>query len=206
VPHRILILFAHPALEKSRVNRHLVDAVRGLDEVTFHDLYEAYPDFFIDVPREQQLLLDHDIIVLHYPFYWYSTPAIVKQWEDLVLQHGWAYGSEGTALRGKQLMAAITTGGRKVAYERGGYNRFTVRELMAPIEQTAFLCGIDYLPPFIAYGAHQMTAEEIAMHADEYRRVVIALRDGTLDLGAARRYDRINEHLDSVIRSTVEAG
>jgi hypothetical protein len=43
--HRVLILFAHPALHRSRVNRGLVRAVRDLEDVTFHDLYEAYPDF-----------------------------------------------------------------------------------------------------------------------------------------------------------------
>jgi glutathione-regulated potassium-efflux system ancillary protein KefG len=206
VPHRILILFAHPALEKSRVNRRLVDAVRDLDGVTFHDLYEAYPDFFIDVPREQELLLEHDIIVLQHPFYWYSTPAIVKQWEDLVLEHGWAYGSQGTALRGKRMLTAITTGGRKVTYDRGGYSRFTVREFLAPIEQTASLCGMEYLPPYIAYGTHRMTPADIAEHADEYGRVIVALRDGTLDLDVARRHERINEHLDMVIPNRVEAG
>ncbi len=94
--HDILILFAHPALEKSRVNRHLVAGVRDLPGVTFHDLYEAYPDFNILVPHEQELLEAHDVVVLQHPFYWYSTPALVKEWEDLVLQHGWAYGTGGT--------------------------------------------------------------------------------------------------------------
>ena len=49
--HRVLILFAHPALQKSRVNRRLVEAVRDLEGITFHDLYELYPDFHIDVGR-----------------------------------------------------------------------------------------------------------------------------------------------------------
>ena len=48
---RVLILFAHPALHKSRVNRRLAAAVRHLEGVTFHDLYEEYPDFNIDVAR-----------------------------------------------------------------------------------------------------------------------------------------------------------
>ena len=48
---RLLILFAHPALDKSRVHRRLVERVVGLDGVTFNDLYESYPDF--DVQREQ---------------------------------------------------------------------------------------------------------------------------------------------------------
>ena len=69
-PSRILVLFAHPALEKSRVNRRLVQAVRDLDGVTLHDLYEAYPDLDIDVAREQELLTLHDVIVFQHPFYW----------------------------------------------------------------------------------------------------------------------------------------
>jgi len=83
---KVLILFAHPAFQKSRAQKHLVAATHSLDEVTFHDLYEAYPDFNIDVPHEQQLLRDHDLIVLQHPFYWYSCPALLKEWlEDGII-------------------------------------------------------------------------------------------------------------------------
>ena len=80
--NKILVLFAHPALQKSRVNSVMLDAIHGLEGVTIHNLYEEYPDFHIDIKKEQQLLLDHDIIILHHPFYWYSAPAIVKEWID----------------------------------------------------------------------------------------------------------------------------
>ena len=86
MPRRVLILYAHPMPRKSRANRALAEAVRGLEGVTFHDLYEAYPDFFIDVAREKALLVEHDVIVLQHPFYWYSAPALVKEWLDLVLE------------------------------------------------------------------------------------------------------------------------
>src|SRR5262249_5428870 len=108
---RILILFAHPVLERSRVNRRLLAAVRDLADVTVHDLYEAYPTLYIDAKREQRLLVDHDVIVFQHPFYWYSCPALLKEWQDLVLEHGWAYGHGGTQLRGKITFNAITTGG-----------------------------------------------------------------------------------------------
>ncbi|MFZ5786262.1 MAG: NAD(P)H-dependent oxidoreductase, partial [Acidobacteriota bacterium] len=68
---KVLILFAHPALQSSRVNRRLVEAVKGIEGVTLRDLYEAYPDFDVDVPHEQSLLERHDLIVLQHPFYWY---------------------------------------------------------------------------------------------------------------------------------------
>jgi glutathione-regulated potassium-efflux system ancillary protein KefG len=200
-PSRILVLFAHPALERSRVQRQLAAAIREIPGVTFHDLYEAYPDFDVDVPREQGLLLAHDLVIVQHPFYWYSTPALVKQWEDLVLEHGWAYGTGGTALRGKRWLSAISTGGREEAYQRDGHNRFTIRELLAPLEQTARLCGMDFLPPFVIHGTHRLTSNDIAAAAGEYRAVVEALRDGRLDLDAARQLPRINSHLAAVVRA-----
>jgi glutathione-regulated potassium-efflux system ancillary protein KefG len=202
---KILILFAHPALEKSRCNGPLADAVRSLSGVTFHDLYQLYPDFDIDVPHEQGLLLEHDVVVLQHPFYWYSTPALIKEWEDLVLEHGWAYGCEGTALHGKLLITVTTAGGSEEAYCRTGHNRHTVRELLAPIEQTAFLCGMIYLPPFVVFGTHSITPAELDRHAAEYRRLLEALRDERLDVAAVAGRQRINADLDSVIRSAREA-
>jgi len=195
----VLILFAHPAFEKSRVNRRLASAVRDLDGVTFNDLYEAYPDFDIDVDREQKLLLEHDLIVLHHPFYWYSTPAILKEWQDLVLEHGWAYGAGGTALNGKTMMNVTTTGGSEEAYCAEGHNCYTIPEFLRPIKQTARLCGMDYLPPFIVYGTHSLGDDEIRAHAEEYRRAIEALRDGRIDLDAARRRERLNAALDDIL-------
>ncbi len=197
--NRVLVLFAHPALQRSRVNAALVEEARRIDGITIHDLYESYPEFDIDVRREQELLTSHDIIVMQHPFFWYSSPAILKEWQDLVLEHGWAYGSTGTALRGKTLISAITTGGRETAYRRDGYNRFTIRELLAPIEQTARLCGMEYLPPFVVHGTHRMSAAEMEGHARDYRRALEALRDGRFDLEAARRQPRINAQLDTLI-------
>jgi len=198
---KILILFAHPALEKSRVNRVLAGAVQDLPGVSFHDLYEEYPNFYIDIKREQDLLEKHDLFIAHHPFFWYSTPAILKEWQDLVLEHGWAYGTGGTALRGKLMFNTITTGGREVAYTSEGYNRFTMNELLVPISQTARLCGIDYLPPFIVHGTHAMKPDEIEAHARDYRRFVEALRDGSVDLDVARTLPRINMDLDRIIVS-----
>ena len=198
---RILILFAHPALQASRVQRHLIRAVRDLEGITFHDLYETYPDFDVDVPREQELLLRHDLIVLQHPLYWYSVPALVKQWFDLVLEHGWAYGTDGTALQGKRMLSVISAGGREETYARDAMNRYTLAEFLAPVAQTARLCGIDYLPPFVVHGAHGLGSEEIAQAARDYRRLLVSLRDGSIDLDAARAWPRVNVDLDSILKA-----
>ena len=143
----------------------LVDAIRGLDNVTVHDLYEEYPTFVIDVPREQELLLAHDVIVFQHPFYWYSSPAIMKEWQDLVLEYGWAYGKGGDKLKGKLTLNAISTGGPQFAYRKDGYNRFTMRELLAPFDQTAHLCGMKYLAPFVLHSKHFTIDDEVAERA-----------------------------------------
>jgi glutathione-regulated potassium-efflux system ancillary protein KefG len=196
MPSRVLILFAHPALEKSRVNRYLARAVEGMPNVTFHDLYEEYPDFQIDVRREQELLLAHDVIVFQHPFYWYSCPALLKEWMDLVLEHGFAYGHNGTALAGKVLLNAITTGGPREAYEATGYNRFTIRQLLTPFDQTANLCGMRYLAPFVIHRSLVISSpEEAAPHALAWRTAVEALADHTLDWDAAAGAERLNDLL-----------
>lgn len=204
---RILILFAHPALHKSRVNRQLAAAVRDLDGVTFHDLYAAYPDLLIDVPREQELLLGHDVVVFQHPFYWYSTPSIVKEWCDLVLEYGFAYGDKGDRLKGKAWIHALTAGGPDDAYKVEGYNRFTVRQLLTPLEQTANLCGMPFLAPFVVHGTLKLDPKtEIPQIAAAYRRMVENLRDSTVDLAKLPRWERINDHLETLLASKLPDG
>jgi len=199
---RVLVLFAHPALERSRVNCRLVDAIRDLPGVTIRDLYEDYPTLAIDVRREQAELLSHDVYVFQHPFYWYSAPAILKEWQDLVLAHGWAYGAGGTQLRGKITLNAITTGGPVQAYQRTGYNRYTVRELLAPWDQTAHLCGMRFLAPFAVHSALRVAGDaEIAESRAGYRRLIEALRDERIDLDAAARADNLALDLDRVLVS-----
>jgi glutathione-regulated potassium-efflux system ancillary protein KefG len=183
---RVLILFAHPALQSSRVHRRLILAVPDRPDITFHDLYEAYPGFDVDVGREQNLLSSHDVIVLQHPFYWYSTPPLIKQWEDLVLEHGWAYGSRGHALRGKRALSVISAGGREGAYQMEGYNRFTIRQLLAPVEQTFRLCGVEYLPPHVVFGTHRLSSEEIEIEAARFASLLDLLADDAIDTAAIR--------------------
>ena len=194
---RLLILFAHPALHKSRVNQLLLSFVQSLPGVTINDLYESYPNFHIDVAREQALLLEHDVIIFQHPFYWYSSPAILKQWEDLVLEFGFAYGKTGSQLQGKLVLTAISTGGPSSAYQRGGFNYFTVRELLAPFEQTARFCGMTYLPPFIVPGVLWMeNQDELSTYGSVYRRALEALRDGAFDLSEVMNLDTLNQAVD----------
>jgi glutathione-regulated potassium-efflux system ancillary protein KefG len=190
---QILILFAHPALERSRVQSRLVKHVSHLDGITFHDLYEAYPDFDIDVGHEQELLMQHDIIIWQHPFYWYSAPAIIRQWMDLVLEHGWAYGSHGKMLTGKRVFNAISGGGPDHVYSKTGRNRFTIREFLAPFDQTAVLCNMKYLPPFAVLGTHRLEAADIELRAIQYEQLLVAMRNDRISESEWQSVQFLNE-------------
>jgi glutathione-regulated potassium-efflux system ancillary protein KefG len=175
---KILILFAHPGYHRSHANKALLQALRKMEGVTIHDLYQHYPNMFIDVAQEQQLLLEHDIIIFQHPLYWYSSPAIIKEWMDQVLEYGFAFGPDGHALKDKALLSVITTGGSQESYTSQGHNRRAVIEYLLPFKQTAWLCGMRYLPPFVLYSYHTIQDVRLLREtAREYRLLLEGLRD-----------------------------
>jgi len=194
--NKILILFAHPAFHKSRINSEMIRAVKNMEGITLNDLYENYPDFFIDVIREKKLLVDHDIIVWHHPFYWYSAPAVLKEWMDLVLEHGFAYGFEGRALEGKKALSVISTGGKKEVYSEKGRNHYTINQFLIPFKQSANLCRMEYLPPYVVHGSHTIQKDSILRHAQMYRELLIALRDDKMDLKRMQKVDYMNDLME----------
>ena len=192
---KILILFAHPAMQKSRVNKRLIEPLAALDGVTFHDLYDSYPDMYIDVEREKDLLLENDIIIFQHPFYWYSSPAMLKEWQDLVLEFGFAYGPGGTALEGKKMMNVISTGASREAYRREGHNTYTIREFLRPFEQTANLCHMKYLPPFVLHDAINMDVNmDLLFYSELLRNMLTQLINNKIDFKELEDFEYFNDY------------
>jgi glutathione-regulated potassium-efflux system ancillary protein KefG len=191
--NKILILFAHPRFERSVNNSILVERIPKIPEITFIDLYEKYPDFNIDIENEKNLLLQNQIIIWHHPLYWYSAPPLLKQWIDLVLEFGWAYGPGGIALENKIVFNVVTSGGQQSAYSREGHNRFTLRELLAPFDQTAILCKMVYLPPFALHGTHRIGKEAVIETADNYNRLLLRLVNDDFSVEEIEKYSYLND-------------
>lgn len=178
---QILVLHAHPRPSTSLVNRAMLAALAGLDGVCLHDLYAAYPDYDIDVAAEQRRLVAHDLIVLQFPLYWYSTPAIIKEWLDLVLDNEWAYGPGGTRLAGKFLMAATTTGADEGSFEPHGSARFRLEDTLIPLNQTAYFCGMAWLTPFAIEAGRRLRPAALTQRVAAYRDLIMGLSDGRID-------------------------
>jgi putative NADPH-quinone reductase len=197
---RVLVLFAHPAQRKTSINLAMADAARRLDGVTFIDLYADYPRFSIDIDREQDRLLAHDLIIFQFPVFWYATPALLKQWQDLVLEYGFAYGPGTKKLAGKRLLASITTGGSERDYAVGGGNNHPIEQYLLPLRQTAFLCGMEFLPPFVLHSANHIETAASQAHIEAYATLLAALRDDVFDVDGAQQSSTLTR--DDVARLT----
>jgi glutathione-regulated potassium-efflux system ancillary protein KefF len=164
-----LVLAAHPNWRESRVNRRLLEAARPSPGVQVRDLYALYPDFDVDIAAEQDAAAQAQLIVLLHPVQWYSMPPLQKLWFDEVLAFGWAYGHGGTALQGKDMWLAATTGGPESSYHPSGYNRYFFDAFMPPYEQTAALCGMRFLPPLVFHGARRADEKAIDDHVGVFK-------------------------------------
>ncbi|MBJ9987518.1 NAD(P)H-dependent oxidoreductase [Paenibacillus sp. S28] len=163
-----LVIVAHPDLEHSRINRRLAEELERRGNVTVHRLYEAYPDEKIDIATEQALLMAHDRVVLQFPFFWYSSPSLLKKWMDEVFEFGWAHGPGGVKLNGKELIIAISSGGSPSMYQAGGFHNYSYSELLRPFQQTANLTGMVYRSPFVIGRIREVSDEQLEKYAAEY--------------------------------------
>ncbi len=189
---RVLVYYAHPGHKFSKANRAMVEQARDVDGITFVDLYAEYPRFDIDIDREQRRLLLHDVILFQFPMFWYSTPSLIKEWEDLVLEPGFAYGAGGDKLAGKRLMLAVTAAGSADAYAAQGYQHYPFRTFLTPLEQTARLCHMAFSPPYVLFESLRAPRTGvIEPHARGYRRLLEAVRDDRYDYDAAAGRDVI---------------
>ena len=149
---KVLIVLAHPNFEKSFGNKGIVEHFKTLCSVAeVDDLYKLYPDFKIDIKKEQEKLVKADVIVLQFPMYWYNAPALMRQWFESVLEHGFAYGSKGKALAGKRLILSISCGAPLDAFKEGGFQNYTIEDLTKGFHQLANLCSMKW-DGFIATG------------------------------------------------------
>ncbi len=177
---KILHIVAHPNMDRSMANKAIADKVSATGLVRRHDLYAAYPDGKIDVAREQELLEWADLLILQFPFQWYSTPSLLKLWQDEVLKYGFAFTLDGTPskLAGKEVVVFTTSGGHKEGYASNGVNQFTYEELLRPLERTFRMCQMKWLG-YKAIGgmmklAPDAKAAAIAAGAEEFAGYVAA--------------------------------
>ena len=183
---RLLVYYAHPGHRHSRVNRAMAERAATIEGIEFVDLYSLYPRHDIDIAREQERAVASDVILFQFPLFWYSTPSLIKDWQDLVLEHGFAYGQGGDRLAGKTMMLALSAAGSAEAYTPEGYQHHDLRTFLTPLEQTARLCRMAFAPPYVIYSALKARDDgHLAPHVEGYVKLLEAIRDDRFDFEAA---------------------
>jgi glutathione-regulated potassium-efflux system ancillary protein KefF len=176
--NRILVLFAHSAPEASRVNRRLADAARMVPGVYLHDLYEAYPDFYVDVAREHALLAQAGAVVLLHPIQWYSMPALMKEWIDAVLPDCWSGRANEGVLAGKRCWLVASTGSPASDFAADGRHGHAFDHFLAPYRQLAAVCGMEWVAPLVLHGAHAVDAHTLEQHVAAFAGRLQAMAGG----------------------------
>ena len=134
-----------------------------------------------DVKAEQEKLLWADTLILQFPLWWFSMPAILKGWVDRVYAYGFAYGvgehsdarwgdryGEGT-FSGKRAMLIVTTGGWEEHYAPDGING-PIDDLLFPINHGVLhYPGYEVLPPFVSYRVDRLDEAGFLPIAEQLR-------------------------------------
>lgn len=162
------VFIFHPSLEKSQTNAVLATGAKQAKGVCVRHIDSLYPDGKIDVSIEQNILENTDHIVLQFPFYWYSGPALMKKWLDDVLAYGWAYGGEGTPLAGKKISLVVTLGGSKDDYQPDGKAGHTVEAFLLPWITTARYVRMQYRETIVIDGT--IGKEVLVQEVQRYQR------------------------------------
>ena len=173
---RTLVIVAHPHLASSSVNRCWINRLNQYHEqVTIHDLYSYYPSYKIDSSFEQNLIENHQNLVIQFPIYWFNCPPLLKQWLDEVFTYGWAFGALGDKLKSKKVGLAVSAGIKKADYSKTGHYKYTLEQILSPFELTINYVQADYQPIFAIYGANnepdypdKITQKDIDKSADDY--------------------------------------
>jgi glutathione-regulated potassium-efflux system ancillary protein KefF len=171
------VVYAHPYPDHSIANRALVAALGELEgpSLRIASLYDLYPDWAIDVQAEQEALDAAKLVIWQHPMHWYGCTPMLKLWFDKVLTLGWAFGKGGDALRGKTCLWVVTTGGNEQAYSAEGMHAHSIETFVPPMRQTAALCGMRFVEPFVLHGAHTQSSAALALAGRAYRERVAAL-------------------------------
>jgi len=164
---KTLVILVHPDMENSKINKKWKEELeKHPDKITIHELYKEYPDWNINIEKEQELITKHDNIIFEFPLYWYSSPPILKKWLDDVLSFNWAYGNE-YRLKGKNIGFAVSVGGPKKEYSKTGSVRFSMDEILVPFEATVKYIKANLISHYILFDATESLNEKKLLESAE---------------------------------------
>lgn len=161
---KTLVIVSHPYFARSAAIRALQRAAEKLPDVTVRNLEALYGDYpaAFDVAAEQRAVEVADRIVFLFPIHWFNLTPMLKAYLNEVWSYGWAFGPNGTALKGKTLQAIVTAGASAHTYSAEGLIESSIDEVLTPLKASALYVGMRYLPPLAFFQAMGGDAKTLA--------------------------------------------
>lgn len=161
---KILIIFAHTFWEDSKTNHALLQNIKDLENIKIHNLSTTYTNGKIDTDKELTLLKDADKIIFQFPLFWFSTPSLLKEWQDRILT-AILYGKNKELLKDKKFQVISTLGGAKSSYD--GHHGVTLEELFKPIYHSFEYLGCKSIKPYAIFDA-----QNTKLNYEEYKKEI----------------------------------
>ena len=143
--------------------------VYALEQRHGHETGTLAPDIAAEIDK----LIRCDLLILHFPLYWFSVPAIMKGWIDRVMVSGLTYGGrrfyDRGGLKGKKAMLTLTLGGREYMLDSDEAIHGKLEDMLRPLLRgTLAYTGMTVLPPFVAWHVPYVDYAARAQYLTDY--------------------------------------
>lgn len=163
---KTLIIMAHSNPNDSKINKRIKHTLENEEDIIYKDIKSLYQDYNFDVKKEQEALMNAQKIIFQFPLYWWTAPAILKQWMDDIYTYGFAYKYDDKGawkalkLQNKEFQMIVTIGGSEEDYKNMNVK---VKDCLSSYSITASALGMKELDPYLLYGVdtHKYTNEQL---------------------------------------------
>ena len=169
---KTLVLFAHPYFEHSTTNVRLLECYENMQNVTFRDLYEDYPDFHIHTFRERKRIVNYERIIFHFPIIWFGLPPLLKLWIDEVFDMRWISEGDQNILSGKDALIITSVGGSESNYTKEGKYKTSAEDLLTGLRVSLDINNIELKGTHIIYNADNLDDNQLDISCRELSEIL----------------------------------
>lgn len=162
---KTLIINAHPTPEQSHTQSFFKEVIMSLSNVSYIELTKHLPTI--------EEILGYERIIFQFPVYWYSSPALLKNWLDNTFL------SDENRLKNVELGLVTIFGVSQSHYQAGGKERYTPSEMLRPFEMLANHLGMIYLPPFTVFQFDYLCDNARKSLLVDYWRYILGVKQPT---------------------------
>ena len=173
---KTLAIVSHPYAEQSQAIKALEQAAQISSDVTVRNLESLYGSDVagFDVAAEQQAYAGVDRVVYLFPIHWFNLTPMLKAYLNQVWTYGWAFGPNGTALKGKEMLVVVTAGAKKHTYSAEGLIESSMDDVLTPMKASALYVGMTFAAPLAFYEAMGVGKDALASFQHSFSQRLIA--------------------------------